>query len=41
MDDFMIACMDEDVYRSLILEGYKGAFLYMNSDLKEYGGLDI
>ena len=36
MDDFIIACMDEDVYESFILEGYKGAFLYMNSDLKEY-----
>ena len=36
MDDFIIACMDEDVYKSLILSGYKGAFLYMEQQLKEY-----
>ena len=36
MDDFIIACMDEDVYKSLILEGYKGSFLYMDNELKEY-----
>jgi len=36
MDNFIIACMDEDVYKSLIHEGYKGSFLYMNNDLKEY-----
>ena len=34
MDNFIIACMDEDVYKSLIHEGYKGSFLYMNNDLK-------
>ncbi|MCH2174635.1 MAG: glycosyltransferase family 77 protein [Lentisphaeria bacterium] len=36
MNDFYIACMDEQVYRSLILKGYNGAFLFMNSNLKEY-----
>ncbi|MHA2113177.1 MAG: putative nucleotide-diphospho-sugar transferase, partial [Candidatus Hodarchaeales archaeon] len=36
MDDFIIACMDEDVYKSFILEGYKGSFLYMDNELKEY-----
>jgi hypothetical protein len=36
MDDFIIACMDDDVYKSLLLRGYKGAFLYMNQDLRDY-----
>lgn len=36
MDDFIIACMDEEVYKSLILKGYKGSFLYVNQNLKEY-----
>ena len=36
MDDFMIACMDEEVYNSLSTVGYKGAFLYMDQQLKEY-----
>ena len=36
MDDFMIACLDEDVYKSLILRGYKGAFLYLNQTITEY-----
>lgn len=36
IDNFIIACLDEDSYKSLILEGYKGAFLYMKQNLKEY-----
>jgi len=36
MDDFIIACMDEEVYKLLLLKGYKGAFLYINQDLKDY-----
>jgi hypothetical protein len=36
MDDFIIACLDDDVYKSLLLRGYKGAFLYMNQDLRDY-----
>ena len=36
MDDFIIACMDEDVYTSLSTAEYKGAFLYMDQQLKEY-----
>jgi hypothetical protein len=36
MDDFIIACMDSDVYKSLILKGYKGSFLYKDQNLKEY-----
>jgi hypothetical protein len=36
MDDFMIACMDGEVYNSLSNNEYKGAFLYMNQQLKEY-----
>ena len=35
-DDFIIACMDEDVYTSLSTAEYKGAFLYMDQQLKEY-----
>jgi len=35
-DDFIIACMDEDVYTSLSTAGYKGAFLYMDQQLKDY-----
>ena len=35
-DDFIIACMDEAVYKSLLYRGYKGSFLYMDQDLKEY-----
>ena len=34
MDDFMIACMDEEVYNSLSTAGYKGAFLYMDQQLR-------
>ena len=36
MDDFIIACMDGEVYNSLSTAGYKGAFLYMDQQLKEY-----
>jgi len=36
MDDFIIACMDEDAYNSLIHSGYKNSFLYMDNELKEY-----
>jgi len=34
MDDFIIACMDKEAYESL--SSYKGAFLYMDQNLKEY-----
>ena len=30
MDDFIIACMDEDVHKTLTSMGYKGAYLHMN-----------
>lgn len=36
VDDFIIACMDEEVYKLLIFKGYKGTFLYLNQELKEY-----
>ena len=36
MDDFIIACMDEDAYKSLSQSGYKNSFLYMDNELKEY-----
>lgn len=36
VDDFIIACMDEEVYTSLSKLGYKGAYLYINQELKEY-----
>lgn len=36
MNDFIIACLDQDSYKSLILKGYKESFLYMDQDLKEY-----
>jgi len=35
-DDFIIACMDDAVYKSLLFRGYKESFLYMDQDLKEY-----
>jgi hypothetical protein len=36
MEDFIIACMDEDVYESLSDKGYVGAYLYIDQKLKGY-----
>jgi hypothetical protein len=36
MDDFIIACMDKDVYKELVSRGYKGSFLYKNQRIKKY-----
>jgi hypothetical protein len=36
MEDFMIACIDEDAYKSLIAKGYSGAYLYIDQKLKSY-----
>lgn len=35
-DDFIIACLDNDAYNSLIQKGYNGAYVYINQDLTEY-----
>ena len=36
MNNFIIACMDENVYDELMKRGYKKCFLYLNQNLKEY-----
>ncbi len=36
MEDFIIACMDNDVYESLSNKGYVGAYLYIDQQLKGY-----